>query len=32
MVLVPAVKIDFGIVKTAEDMGLHQLEDVKIME
>jgi hypothetical protein len=32
MVLVSAVKIDFGIVKTAEDMGLHQLEDVKIME
>ena len=32
MVLVSPVKIDFGIVKTAEDMGLHQLEDVKIME
>jgi len=32
IVLVPPVKIDFGIVKTAEDTGLHQLEDVKIME
>lgn len=32
MILVPPVKIDFGIVKTAEDTGLHQLEDVKIME
>lgn len=32
MILLPTVKIDFGIVKTAEAMGLRQLEDVKVME
>jgi hypothetical protein len=32
MVLLSTVKIDFGIVRTAESMGLRQLEDIKIME
>jgi hypothetical protein len=32
MILVSRVKIDFGIVKTAEAMELRQLEDVKILE
>jgi hypothetical protein len=30
IVLLPPHKIDFGIVKTAEDMGLHRLEDIEI--
>jgi len=32
MVLLSTAKIDFGIVKTAEAMGLRQLEDIKIIE
>jgi hypothetical protein len=32
MILLPTIKINFGIVKTAEAMGLSQLEDVKIKE
>jgi IMP dehydrogenase len=32
MVLLSTAKIDFGIVKTAQDMGLRQLEDVRIIE
>jgi IMP dehydrogenase len=32
IVLLPPHKINFGIVKTAEDMGLHSLEDIKIMK
>lgn len=32
MILLPTVKISFGIVKTAEAMGLRRLQDVKIME
>lgn len=32
MILVPSVKIDFGIVKTADAMGLLRLEDVRISE
>ena len=32
IVLLPSHKINFGIVKTAEDMGLHRLEDIKIMK
>jgi hypothetical protein len=32
MVLLPTVKIKFGIVKTADAMGLRRLDDVKIME
>ena len=32
MILLPKKKIDFGIIKTAQDMDLRQLEDIKIME
>lgn len=32
MILFSNVRIDFGIVKTAEDTGLYRLEDVKITE
>jgi hypothetical protein len=32
IILLPKAKINFGIVKTAEDMGLGRLEDVKIMD
>jgi IMP dehydrogenase len=32
IVLVPAVRIDFGIVKTAEETNLRSLEDIKILD
>ena len=32
IILLPKAKINFGIVKTAEAMGLRRLEDVKIMD
>ncbi len=32
IILLPKHNINFGIVKTAEDMGLHRLEDIKIMK
>jgi IMP dehydrogenase len=32
MILLSKTKINFGIVKTAEDMGLSKLEDVKVMD
>jgi hypothetical protein len=32
MVLLPSKKINYGIVKTAEEMGLHRLEDIKTMK
>lgn len=32
IILLPSRKINFGIVKTAEEMGLHRLEDIKIMK
>jgi len=32
MILLPRKKIDFGIVKTAQAMGLRQLEDIQITE
>gem|GEM_PF-6405490 len=32
IILLPSHKINFGIVKTAAEMGLHRLEDIKVMK
>jgi ParB-like chromosome segregation protein Spo0J len=32
MILLAKINIDFGIVKTTENMNLHDLEDIQIMQ
>lgn len=32
LILIPAVQIDFGIVKTSQEMSLKRLEDVRVVE
>jgi len=32
ILLIPRVKVEYGIVKTAEIMGLKSIDDIKIVE